>query len=43
MIAVKIARNGDALARKIIEREKCTHIDLMESGHKSIPMFLDEG
>ena len=40
---VKIARNGDALARKIVQREKITHIDLMTRCQNSIPKFLDEG
>ena len=46
VLLIKIARNGDALARNIIEREKCTHIDLMDLmkfGHNIIPKFLDEG
>ena len=31
------------MARDIIEREKCTHIDLMKRGLSCIPEFLDEG
>ena len=31
------------MAREVIEREKCTHIDLMEMDLKNIPKLLDEG
>jgi RIO-like serine/threonine protein kinase len=36
-IAIKVARNGDTVAQEVIEREKCTHMDLMEKGLSCIP------